>query len=321
MILYVAGNYLVTLDLRQEPPTRGYVKGVDGGGIGAFVVHPTEPLVVVGEKGNDPNLYIFSYPSWEVVKVLRKGAEQGYSTLCFSPNGEMLASVAAGPDFILSVWDWRQERVTLHTKAFGQDVFNVAFSLDDPGRLVTSGTGHIRFWKMARTFTGLKLQVSELTVVVVGNGVVRKRGCGCGSDEGGGGSLYLFQSCDFASIWVCFLSPPPLSFFLSLFPSFLSYTPVSHCTTTPLLQKGDIGKFGKIELSDVDAFVEMPDGKVLSSTETGSLLVWEGNFIKYRIMRHAGAMCHDAVSEESGGCRRISRWGNLRGKLFHPPID
>lgn len=57
------------------------------------------------------------------------------------------------------------------------------FSLDDDRRLVTSGTGHIRFWKMASTFTGLKLQ-------------------------------------------------------------------------------GSIGKFGKIELSDIQAFVELPDGKV-----------------------------------------------------------
>ena len=30
------------------------------------------------------------------------------------------------------------------------------FSLND-GRLTTAGTGHIRFWKMASTFTGLKL--------------------------------------------------------------------------------------------------------------------------------------------------------------------
>ena len=46
----------------------------------------------------------------------------------------------------------------LHTKAFGQDVFQVEFSADREGRLCTSGTGHIRFWKMAQTFTGLKLQ-------------------------------------------------------------------------------------------------------------------------------------------------------------------
>ena len=33
-------------------------------------------------------------------------------------------------------------------------------------------------------------------------------------------------------------------------------------TFTGLKLQGDIGKFGKVELSDVDDFAEMPDGKV-----------------------------------------------------------
>ncbi len=64
-----------------------------------------------------------------------------------------------------------------------QDVYTLKFSPYFHGNLTTSGTGHIRFWKMASTFTGLKLQ-------------------------------------------------------------------------------GLIGKFGNVELTDVAAFVELPDGKV-----------------------------------------------------------
>ena len=64
-----------------------------------------------------------------------------------------------------------------------QDVYHARFNPYGDGRLTTCGTGHIRFWRMARTFTGLKLQ-------------------------------------------------------------------------------GDIGKFGKFDLSDVEAFAELPDGKV-----------------------------------------------------------
>ena len=30
----------------------------------------------------------------------------------------------------------------------------------------------------------------------------------------------------------------------------------------------------------MEAFVEMPDGKVLSSTETGEMLMWDGGLIK-----------------------------------------
>lgn len=117
---------------------------------------------------------------------------------------------------MLTIWDWEEERMGLHSKAFGQDIYKVAFSKDDSRRLTTSGTGHIRFWKMAATFTGLKLQ-------------------------------------------------------------------------------GSIGKFGKIDLSDIEAFVELPDGKVVSGTETGALLLWEGNFIKCQFIQHGGSACHSGT--------------------------
>lgn len=90
----------------------------------------------------------------------------------------------------------------------------VSFSPDDEGRLTTSGTGHIRFWRVASTFTGLKLQ-------------------------------------------------------------------------------GEIGKFGKIEMTDIDCFCHMPDGKVVSGAESGSLLIWEGQFIKCRVVRPGKRGCHD----------------------------
>lgn len=37
-------------------------------------------------------------------------------------------------------------------------MYTVRFSPYFEGLLNTSGTGHIRFWKVASTFTGLKLQ-------------------------------------------------------------------------------------------------------------------------------------------------------------------
>ena len=97
-------------------------------------------------------------------------------------------------------------------------VYNVCFSPYFDGFLNTSGTGHIRFWKMATTFTGLKLQ-------------------------------------------------------------------------------GQLGKFGQVELSDVCAFVELPDGKVLSGSESGEMLLWDGNLIKVVLKRPGLPHCHDGNIE------------------------
>ena len=90
----------------------------------------------------------------------------------------------------------------LKSKAFSQEIYRISFSNYQNDVITSSGLGHLKFWKIAETFTGLKL-------------------------------------------------------------------------------KGYIAKFGQVEISDVVAAFEFPDGKVLSSTEYGSLLLWEGNLIKY----------------------------------------
>jgi hypothetical protein len=46
----------------------------------------------------------------------------------------------------------------LKNKAFSQEVFKVTFSPTTDDVLFTGGYGHVRFWRMAQTFTGLKLQ-------------------------------------------------------------------------------------------------------------------------------------------------------------------
>jgi len=56
----------------------------------------------------------------------------------------MLASISGAPDYMLTVWNWRQELIMLRCKAFSQDVTHVSFSHDMPGILTTAGTGHIR---------------------------------------------------------------------------------------------------------------------------------------------------------------------------------
>jgi hypothetical protein len=45
-------------------------------------------------------------------------------------------------------------------------------------------------------------------------------------------------------------------------------------------------------MSDIAGFVEFPDGKVLSTTEWGGLLLWEGGLVKCEFSRKARKPCH-----------------------------
>lgn len=75
------------------------------------------------------------------------GTEEAYNFVDFNSSGTLLASVGSSPDFMLTLWDWKQEQVMLRSKAFSQDVFRVTFSSDNEGQLTTSGAGHIKYVK------------------------------------------------------------------------------------------------------------------------------------------------------------------------------
>lgn len=58
-------------------------------------------------------------------------------------------------------------------------------------------------------------------------------------------------------------------------------------TFTGLKLQGEIAKFGQLELSDVTGFAELPDGKIVSGSESGSLILWEGNLVKAHLVLNA----------------------------------
>ncbi|XP_055965110.1 cilia- and flagella-associated protein 44 [Sorex fumeus] len=210
-ILFVAGNQVVFLDLVTKE--QSYLQSCSGRGIGVIGVHPEKTYFTVAEKGDDPNIIIYEYPSRRPYRILRDGTRRSYASVNFDCYGHMLASVGGSPDYTMTIWEWREEQPILRTKAFSQDVFKITFNPENEEQLTTAGSGHIKFWQMAQTFTGLKLQ-------------------------------------------------------------------------------GSLGRFGKTATTDIEGYVEFPDGKVLSGSEWGNLLVWDSGHIKVELCRSARKSCH-----------------------------
>ena len=69
-------------------------------------------------------------------------------------------------------------------------------------------------------------------------------------------------------------------------------------TFTGLKLQGQLGKFGKKEISDIEGYVELPDGKVLSGSESGNMLLWDGGLIKVEIGRKNRKMCHTGAIQQ-----------------------
>ena len=203
VIIFVSGNKYQTYDLQTQQKTTFH--GLDRDGVGSIAVHPSKQYFAVAEKGVWPNIYIYSYPDFKLYRVLSKGTETRYAHCEFSVSGDKLVSLGGFPDFTITVWDWLGEKVILKAKAYSQEVYRASFSPFTDDILFTSGFTHIKFWKMAKTFTGLKLQ-------------------------------------------------------------------------------GEIAKFGALEMSNVSGYHELPDGKVLSGTEQGTMILWEGNLVKAHLV-------------------------------------
>eukprot|EP00760_Papus_ankaliazontas_P006881 PhM_4_TR13208/c0_g1_i1/m.53123 len=222
-LLCIAGNLLQFINLATGQTQS--ITGRDMGGFGAICVHPNREHFVACETAPaNPLVLVYDYPGREVKVSMRGGATMGFTSAAFNKNGDKLVTVAMEPDYLITIWNWREGTTVLRNKASGSDVYSVSFNPLNEGILTTCGMGHIKFWTMANTFTGLKLQ-------------------------------------------------------------------------------GQTGKFGRVDISDVVGHVNLPDGKVLSGSETGMLLLWEGNLIKCEIGRQGPGReserlpCHDGAVE------------------------
>ena len=69
-------------------------------------------------------------------------------------------------------------------------------------------------------------------------------------------------------------------------------------TFTGLKLQGELGKFGRTEITDIEGYVELPDGKVLSGCEWGNMLLWDGGLIKVEIQRKNKKSCHQGPIQQ-----------------------
>ncbi|KAF7417837.1 hypothetical protein HZH68_000490 [Vespula germanica] len=155
-IIFASGNIIHFLDV----PTKKiwFRRGAIGGGIGHIIKNPTFNHIAIGENGIDPPIFIYNWPSMEIITCLFGGTKRQYSHLHYSSDGLLLVSQGGSPDYFITIWKWQESKILLQCKSHSQSVFNVMFSTFVPGSLISCGSGHIKFWRMAQTFTGLKLK-------------------------------------------------------------------------------------------------------------------------------------------------------------------
>lgn len=157
-LVFASGNLIHFFNVATSTTTTR--RSALGGGIGCVVKNPNKEYnhLTIAENGKKPTIFIYKFPEMELVAMLKKGTKRQFSILDYTADGELLASQGGDPDYTLTIWDWKRKEIKLRAKSFSNDVVNLMFSPYIPEQLTTCGLGHIKFWKMSATFTGLKLQ-------------------------------------------------------------------------------------------------------------------------------------------------------------------
>ncbi|CAK9822070.1 Cilia- and flagella-associated protein 44 [Anthophora retusa] len=230
-IAFAAGNLIQFFNVEENKVW--FERGSYGTGIGHICKNPVFEHIAVGVNGTVPLINVYNWPSMDIVVVLQGGTTKCYLHLTYSPDGLLLASQGGAPDYYISLWNWKESKIVLQCKSYVQDVYNITFSKYIPGQLTTSGIGHIKFWKMSKTFTGLKL-------------------------------------------------------------------------------KGEIGKFGNTEISDIIAIHPMPNETVISGCEWGNILLWDESLIKLEACRK---------NKETAHIGSITQFEYINGELISVGLD
>ncbi|BES88257.1 Hypothetical protein NTJ_01061 [Nesidiocoris tenuis] len=110
----------------------------------------------IREGFSSPMVIVYKWPGFAVRSVLRGGAARNFRSLDFSCDGTKLVTQAGLPDVTLTIWDV-DKRFIIYTFENPNVLVNKAiFSPFDPNAFVTCGQGHVKFWRLIKTFTGLK---------------------------------------------------------------------------------------------------------------------------------------------------------------------
>ena len=98
-------------------------------GIGALALHPGGSMFLLGgrHRTRAPSLGVYVWGRSaealpRLAKALPGGAQRAFVNAAFNTSGFQLATLAGGPDHMLTIWDWQLGEPLLQCKSTAQEV-------------------------------------------------------------------------------------------------------------------------------------------------------------------------------------------------------
>lgn len=128
-----------------------------GKGISAFAVHKLNKHIAIGSRGLNPDIHIYSFPSFENFTVLPSCAKLEYSAIAFSST-DYLACLSGIPDFQLCFWDYKNCNQLSSMKMPDEIPVSLSFNPGSWRQLSVIYTDQIHCYNIVRCHTHLELR-------------------------------------------------------------------------------------------------------------------------------------------------------------------
>uniref|UniRef100_A0A8C2U9E8 Cilia- and flagella-associated protein 43 n=1 Tax=Coturnix japonica TaxID=93934 RepID=A0A8C2U9E8_COTJA len=124
-VCYPCGNYILFFNTETKKTTALHCQT---GQVGAFAVNPKYGVLAFSDRKLNPVIYIYSFPELNKLSELKGHVQLDYSLLAFSFLGPYLASYSSFPDFVLSLWNWKENILLCSESQPGVTATSISFN-------------------------------------------------------------------------------------------------------------------------------------------------------------------------------------------------
>uniref|UniRef100_A0A8C0U4B7 Cilia- and flagella-associated protein 43 n=1 Tax=Cyanistes caeruleus TaxID=156563 RepID=A0A8C0U4B7_CYACU len=147
-VCYPCGSYILFLDIKTKK-TRAVQ--CQSGQVGAFAANASSQVVAFSDRKLNPLIHIYTFPDLSKLTELKGDVQLDYTLLAFSFRGPYLASYSSIPEFVLSVWNWKENILLCSKSQPGITGTSLSFNPMNWQQLCFVAESSVTIWRVERS--------------------------------------------------------------------------------------------------------------------------------------------------------------------------
>ncbi|KAK3771256.1 hypothetical protein RRG08_024335 [Elysia crispata] len=137
-----------------------------GSSVGPMAMHKINKHIAISEYGENPNIYVYAYPTYAEVSVLEGGAELAFKTLVFSES-DYLVSISDVPSFNLVLWNYLEGTKLTSVGISPEPLNSVSFNTTNWRQICVMTDSSITLWNIEQCNTKFVLLPQKIAIPAI----------------------------------------------------------------------------------------------------------------------------------------------------------